>query len=180
MIHVARTCKRYATVASNACSGRKNRGTFACEKSLRRPVESIDKAVLDWIRNNVLTENVLMRTMDLLRQTLTNRVENLDSELLELEALLRTVKAELERLTNARLVSDDKPAFVLRMISEREKRLASLYARITNARTAPWVHEAELRNLEKAARERQSELRGVFAWDPEEARRVLEAIWLER
>jgi len=171
MIHVAQTRKSYETVAAYTCSKRKNLGSFACENSLRRPVESIDKAVLDWIRNNVLTEKMLMRTIDTLRQTLTSRAENADSELPELEAQVRNVKAELTRLTNALLVSDDKPEIVLRMISEREKRLAMLNARLTSARTAPSVHEAELRNLEQHARKRQTELRGVFARDPGEARR---------
>ena len=175
-MHVAQTRRSYETVGAYACSKRKNLGSFACENSLRRPVESIDKAVLDWIRDNVLTEKMLTRTMDMLRQTLTNRAENADSELPELEAQVQSVKAELTRLTNALLVSDDKPEIVLRMISEREKRLASLNARLTSARTAPSVHEAELRKLEQSARERQNELRGVFTRDPEEAHRVLEAI----
>ena len=176
MIHVARTRKSYETVAAYTCSKRKNLGSFACENSLRRPVESIDKAVIDWIRDNVLTEKMLMQTLGSLRQTIADRAQNADSELPELEAQVQSVKAELTRLTNALLVSDDKPEIVLRMISEREKRLSVLNARLTSARTAPSVHEAELRNLEKAARERQNELRGVFARSSEEARRVLEAI----
>jgi site-specific DNA recombinase len=176
MIHVARTRKSYETVAAYTCSKRKNLGSFACKNSLRRPVESIDKAVLGWIRDNVLTEKMLMQTIGSLRQTLTNRAQNVGSELPELEAQVQSVKAELTRLTNALLVSDDKPEIVLRMISEREKRLALLNARLINSRTAPSVHEAELRNLEKTARERQNELRGVFARDSEEARRALEAI----
>jgi len=44
MIHAARTRKNYETVAAHTCSKRKNLGAFACENSLRRPVESIDKA----------------------------------------------------------------------------------------------------------------------------------------
>jgi len=176
MIHVARTRMSYDLVGAYACSKRKNLGSFACENSLRRPITSIDKAVLDWIRDNVLTEKMLTRTLDDLRTRLTNRAQNAASELPELEVQVQSVKAELTRLTNALLVSDDKPEIVLRMISEREKRLALLNARLVSARTAPSIHEAELRNLEKTARERQNELRGVFTQDSEEARRALEAI----
>ncbi len=176
MIHVARTRMSYDLTSAYACSKRKNLGSFACENSLRRPIDAIDKAVLGWIRDNVLTEKMLTHTLDQLRQTLTSRAQNAASELPELEAQVLTTKTELERLTNALLVSDDKPEIVLRMISEREKRLALLNARLTSARTAPSVHEAELRNLEKTARERQNELRGVFAQNSEEARRALEAI----
>src|SRR4029078_11422449 len=92
MIHVARTRKSYETVAAYTCSKRKNLGSFACENSLRRPVESIDKALLDWIRDNVLTEKMLTSTLDLLRQTLANRAQNADSELPEIEAQVRTLK----------------------------------------------------------------------------------------
>ena len=110
--------------------------------------------MLGWIRDDVLTEEMLTCTLDQLRQTLTNRAQKAGSELPELEAQVHNIKAELERLTNALLVSDDKPEVVLRMISEREKRLALLNARLTSARVAPAVHEAELRNLEKTACER--------------------------
>jgi hypothetical protein len=176
MIHVARTRKSYETVAAYTCSKRKNLGSYACENSLRRPVESIDAAVLGWIRDNVLTEKMVTSVLEDLRRKLANRAENVDTELPELDAQVRTIKAELDRLSTALLSVDDKPELVLRMISEREKRLAALNARLTSARTSPSVHEAELRALERTARERLNELRGVFARNPEEARRALETM----
>jgi hypothetical protein len=44
----------------------------ANNNSLRRPVEFVDMAVLGWIRDNVLTEKMVARTLDQKRQTLTN------------------------------------------------------------------------------------------------------------
>jgi hypothetical protein len=117
LIHVARGKSGRENVAVYACSKRKNLGAFACENSLRRPVEFVDKAVLGWIRDNVLTEKMLIRTLDQKQQTLTNRAQNADTERPELEAQVRTVKAELERLTNTLLVSDDKPELVIKILT---------------------------------------------------------------
>lgn len=133
MIHVARTRKSHETVAADTCSKRKNLGSFARDNSFLRRAESIDAAVLGWIRDNVLTEKMRMQTLSSLRQTLANRAQNSGSERPELEAQVQSVKAVLTGLTNTLLVSNDNPEIVLHTISEREKRLVALNARLTSS-----------------------------------------------
>ncbi len=175
-MHVAKRKESYENVAAYACSRRKNMGPHACKNSLRRPVEAVDAAVVGWIRKHVLTEEMVLGTLQEIRRRLAERAKTSGSEAPEIEAQIRTVKTELERLGSALLVADDRPETVLRMISEREKRLATLTARLATARTAPGVLDLELGRLEKEARARLEDLRALFNRQPEEGRRALETL----
>ncbi|KYF80925.1 hypothetical protein BE17_45555 [Sorangium cellulosum] len=70
----------------------------------------------------------------------------------ELEAQIRTLRAELDWLGAALLATDEKPQVVVKMIAEGEKRVASLEARLTATRIAPSVLDLEVRRPEKQAR----------------------------
>ena len=82
LIHVAR---RKDGSENAACSRRKNLGPHACKNSLRRPVESVDAAVVEWIGNNVLDEEPIAMTLDELRRRLASRTETSASEVPPLE-----------------------------------------------------------------------------------------------
>ena len=176
LIHVARTRKSYETVAAYACSRRKNQGKDACKNSLRRPVESVDAAVLEWIRDNVLNEEIIAMTLDELHSRLGSQAEISASELPEIEAQIGSTKAELERLSNALLGVNEKPEIVMRMIAEREHKLAALHVRLANARASPASLVLDAQGLEHAARERLDDLPALFSRHPEAAHRVMEAM----
>ncbi|UQA57087.1 recombinase family protein [Polyangium aurulentum] len=175
-IHVANRKDSYDNVAAYACSRRKNQGPAACGNALRRPVADIDEVVLGWIRANVLTEELVADTLKEVRRRLSEHAQTTHTEVPELEAQVRTVKAELDRLGAALLATDDKPETVLRMISEREKRLAALNARLAAIRTSPSVLDLEVRRLEREARTRLDNMRALFVATPEKARRVLQTL----
>ena len=65
-----------------------------------------------------------LTTLDELRNRIALGAETVANDRPEIEAQVDTVKAELERLSNALLGANEKPETVLRMIAEREKRLA--------------------------------------------------------
>jgi site-specific DNA recombinase len=176
LIHVARRKEGRANKAVYACSKRKNLGPRACKNSLRRPVESVDAAVVEWIRKNVLNEELIRSTLDELRARFASRTETAANDRPELEAQIATVKAELERLSNALLGANEKPEIVLRMIAERETRLASLNAQLANVRASPSLRNRDFAAIEATARERLKDLHGLFSRHLEAAHRVIEAL----
>lgn len=176
LIHVARGKKGNENGAVYACSRRKNLGPHACKNSLRRPVESVDAAVIEWIRANVIDEELIAMTLDELRRRLGSRMETSASEVPAIEAEMSLVKVELERLGNALVSANEKPDMVMRMIAEREKRLAELNARLGGTRASALPRNAQVDDIERKAREQLQDLHGLFARHPEAAHRVMEAM----
>ncbi|WP_437786865.1 hypothetical protein [Sorangium sp. So ce1097] len=115
----------YETVKIYACAWHRDRGEAVCSNGLRRPVEVVDQALLDWLKEDVLREEVIAEALRELRRRLAERAKTTGSEVPELEAQVRAVKAEIERLGAALLATDEKPQVVVKMIAEREKRLAA-------------------------------------------------------
>ncbi len=64
----------------------------------------------------------------------------------------------------------------MRLITEREKRLADLDAHIAVARTVPSVLDLEVRRMEAEARRRLADLRGMLSRSLTEGRRALQAM----
>jgi chromosome segregation ATPase len=124
----------------------------------------------------VLDDELIAMTLDELRQRLASRTENSASEVPEIEAEMSLVKVELERLGNALVGANEKPAMVMRMIAERERRLAELNARLENARATPLLPNMDFATIEAVARERLKDLHGMLSRHPEAAHRVMEAI----
>lgn len=157
------------------CSHHRNRGAAVCGNSLRRPVGDVDAAVTDWIQANVLHEELCAEVLREVRQRLAQRAATSDSELTTLEAQVRTLRGELDRLVAALAAGTDSPTIVA-AIAEREQRLRELRARIELVKAAPSVIDLEVRRLEKEARRRLGELRGLLGRNPKEARKALEAV----
>jgi len=176
LIHVARGKKGRVNKAVYACSRRKNLGPRACKNSLRRPVESIDAAVVEWIRRNVLNEELITSTVDELRQRLATRSETATNDRPEIEMQIASINAELKRLSNALLGADEKPETVLRMITEREKKLVELNARLANGRKSPMTSNMDFATLAAVARKRLMDLHGLFLRHLEAAHRVIQAL----
>ncbi len=176
LIHVARGKMGSDNATVYACSRRKNLGPHACQNSLRRPVESVDAAVIEWIRTNVIDEKLIAMTLDELRRRLGSRMETSASEVPAIEAEMSLVNVELERLGNALVAANEKPDMVMRMIAEREKRLAELNTRLAATRASTLQQDTHVDYIERMARKRLRDLHGLFARHPEAAHRVMEAM----
>ena len=166
----------YETVKVYACSWHRDRGETVCSNSLRRPVETVDRTVVDWLQANVLREEVIVEALRELRRRLAERAKTTDNDLPELQEQVRTVKAEIDRLGAALLATDDKPHAVMKMIADREKRLMALEARLTAIQTAPSVLDLEVRRMEKEARQRLEDFNALIKRNPDEARKALETL----
>lgn len=158
------------------CAWHRNRGDSVCGNTLRRPVEEVDAAVLDAIRQDVLREELVVETLRQVRLRLADRAKAAMTDAPELEREARKLRAELDRLVQALASTDEKPGVVVHAIADREKQLAALNARLVAIRTAPSVVELEVRRLEREARDRLRQFRRLFEENPAEGRKALEAL----
>jgi DNA invertase Pin-like site-specific DNA recombinase len=166
-----------ATIKVYVCSWRRVRGASECANAVQRPVEHVDHAVRAWIRENVLRESLVLDTLAEVRRRLEARARTADTRGPQVETEIRGLRAEIERLVTA-LAScgGEQPQAVLRAIGEREKRVAALEADLRASRAAPGAVSLEVRRMEREARQRLDDLRGLLDRNPVEARRVLEAL----
>ncbi len=158
------------------CSWHRNRGNEVCANSLRRPVQAINSAVVGWIQDNVLREDLVLDVLQEVRRRLADQAKSVDRELPGHQAEIQRFKIELDRLTAALASGDEKPGTIVKAIAERERRMAALEAQVNAARIAPSAVGAQLRGLEKLARKRLGELRSLLERNPAEARKTLEAV----
>jgi DNA invertase Pin-like site-specific DNA recombinase len=98
------------------CYRHRTRGDAVCSNTLRRPVATVDAALIDWIQANVLTESLVLSTLREVRRRLAERSKKIGYELPELRAEARKVKAEIEKLGLALLASDERPKHVIKMM----------------------------------------------------------------
>jgi site-specific DNA recombinase len=175
-IQVANGKSGQSVIKVYGCAWHRNRGDAVCGNTVRRPVESVDGTVLSWIREHVLTEELLLETLREVRRRLTERAKESSTEVPDLEREIRQLKAETQRLATALATTDEKPEAIVSAIAEREKRMRALQARLEALKTSPAVIGSELSVLEKDARRRLQDLRQLLGRNPEEARKAVGAL----
>lgn len=157
------------------CGWHRDRGDSVCSNTLRRPIDTVDAAVIAWVEEHVLREDMILDVLAEVRRSIAARARSND-ELPRLTKEVRRLEAEIETFTNALLVVDAKPASIVRTIAEREEQLAQVKAQITMAKTAPAVLDLEVRRMQTVARRRLSEFKTMLGTSPTEGRRALQAI----
>ena len=157
------------------CAHHRNRGEAVCGNALRRPVSGVDAAVTAWVEENVLREELVAQVLVAVRRRLAERSERPSTEKAELESEARKLRTELDRLVTA-LASGTESPTIAKAVDERERRLTAVRARIEVLASAPSVLDLEVRRLEKEARKRLADLRGLLQRNPTDARRALEAL----
>lgn len=114
----------------------------------------------------MLDEELIAMTIAQLRRRMGARAENSASEIPEIEAQMVFVRVELERLGNALLGAYERPDLVLRMIAEREKKLADLEVRLAEVRASPIATNTRVEDIERKARERLRDCTGYLRGIP--------------
>jgi hypothetical protein len=158
------------------CAHHRDRGASVCGNTLRRPVEAVDAAVVEWIEANVLSEEVIAAALAEVRTRLAARSEQPNLERDELEAEAKRLRVELDRLVGA-LASGVESATIVTVIGEREKRLSEVRARLQVLAVAPSVLDLEVRRLEREARSRLSNFQALLGRNVTEGRKALEALF---
>lgn len=158
-----------------SCAYARKRGRAVCTNTLRRPIDGIDGAVADWIRDNVLREEVVIEVLRVVRERLAERTSTAGHDLGRLEAEAKKVAGEIDHLVDA-IVAMGHSAALATKLAEREAVLGKLKARIEATQAAPGAIDLETRRLEKVACERLAELRSLLGRHPAEARQAIETL----
>jgi hypothetical protein len=150
----------------NLCQYHRTRGEEVCPSSLRRPVEDVDRAVVDYLSRNVLTEEVITDALKILRARLIERTRSTSYELKGMESEVKKVRKEIENLVSAIAVGAGNVPPLIQAVAERQQKLSELEARLSVAKTAPEAISAELRRLEQEARAKLADFRAALFGSP--------------
>jgi len=164
------------TIRVYNCAWHRDRGASVCRNGLRRPVKAVDAAVVEWIRVNLLDEDMISNVVQELRERLGNRAKPETSNAPEIEAEVSQVRTEMERLSLAIVSTSDAPTMLVEMLKEREKRFGELEERLAHARASPEKPQIDMANIDAIARERLKDLVSMMQRHPEAARKAIEAI----
>lgn len=159
------------------CAYHRERGDAVCSSTTRRPVTAVNDLVVDWVQQNVLSEDVILETLSIIRARLEERTQATTSDLPDLERRMVTLRAEIDRLVGALASTDQRPAPIVRAIADRQEELSVLDARIRSAKAAPGAIELEIRRMEAEVRGRLTALREALERNSQSAREVLRAIF---
>jgi hypothetical protein len=160
------------------CQYHRTRGDEVCMASLRRPVEVVDRAVLDYLARTVLTEDVITDALKLLRQRLIGRVRATSADVHALESEAKCLRTEIGNLVAAIAAGEASARLdaVVDAVAERQARLREVDARIRIAKSAPEAVMVELQRMELEARAKLAEFRGALEARPLEARTFLSRV----
>ena len=79
------------------CAYHRERGNTVCGNGLRRPVENVNRALVDWIRTNVLTVAITDEVVQLYEARAGDSAQTAAKRLPVLEAEARTLRTEIAR-----------------------------------------------------------------------------------
>jgi site-specific DNA recombinase len=167
----------YQAVKVCACSYNRDRGKTVCTNTLRRPVDIVNQSVVDWIKSNVLSEELTLEVLKQLRHRLAERAKLTTSDVPQLEKEAVQLRTEINRLVQALASTDQKPEAIVRAIAERQEQLSTLDARLRAAKAAPEAIQLEVRRMEAEAKKRIGDLRAMLDRNPEDARKVLATLF---
>ena len=164
------------TVRAYGCGRYKDRGPTVCSNSLLRPMAPVDELLVDYIATHVLTEGFVAAVCAEVRARLAVQAKAAENQLPALDAEVAALRAEIENLVGVMATSGDSSLALSRGLADREARLADLEARMRTAKTVPMAMDLQVRRVERDAKARMANLRGVLASNPAEARKLLEAL----
>lgn len=166
----------YENVRVYGCTWHRNRGDTVCRNGLRRPVDTVNHALVDWLVTHVLSEDVVLEALREVRRRLAARAKATTTELPVIQKEAAQLRGEIARLVAALASTDQQPAPIVTAIAERQDRLSVLEARLRAAKAAPEAIQVEVRRMEAEVRQRLQEFRGMLDRNPEEARQVIRAL----
>ena len=140
-------------------------------------MESVNRALTDWIVSNVLSEELVLEVLRQLRHRLAERAKTTTSDVPQLEKEATQLRTEIGRFVLALASTDQKPEAIVRAVAERQEQLSALEARLRVTRAAPEAIQLEVRRMEVEAKQRIADARAMLERNPEEARRVVATLF---
>jgi len=158
------------------CANHRDAGNAICANTLRKPVALVDQVVVDWLKENILTERFVVLALRRIRERLRESLQMQSGETPRLRLEAEKLKKEIGKLADALLATDEKPQTIVTMIAEREQKLGAVQARLAAMKNAPQVLDLEGRRLEKEALKRIEDCRDVLARRGDAGKRALTAL----
>ncbi len=160
-IAVANGRYKRRTVKSYACAYHHKRGPAVCPVTVYQPIEDVERALVAFLEQHVLTPYVIATMGGEIRRALEAQLPKQEADAAELERELREVKAEQKRLTKAVALADDVPELVAEL-RQRATWARSLEAQIATIRSAPAELRALVDQAEATVRARLGNLRDAL------------------
>jgi site-specific DNA recombinase len=162
------------TVPAYSCKYHHDRGQAVCTNKQRRPMVEMDAAVLEWIQAHVLSEELLVATLQKLRARLKTRVAKTADEVPVLEKRIAKLRAEIANIVDILTITPkDQAGHLVTAMAERNDELRGLEARVSVTKAAPDVISFEVRRMEAEAAKLLANLRKAAALEPAKARAFL-------
>ncbi|HEX7044496.1 MAG TPA: recombinase family protein [Burkholderiales bacterium] len=162
------------------CSYHQNRGAQVCANDVRERMAVMDELVLGKIESVILTPDALEYVIEQGVRKFKARRRERPEGLPKLEAEIRRLTRELERLTQA-IALGRAPQTVLDAIAERERRIEALRREAAGYRRFSELTELDLRRTQRRARERMRQFKDLIrSSDVPKARDALRLLLRDR
>ena len=159
-----------------ACLWHRDRGAAVCSNGLRRPKATVEAVVAEYLLDEVLTEGMVAEVLRRVRDRLGQVQQRGGAGLRRLEAEACKLRCEVARYVEA-VGQAPEVTEIVSALRDRRLKLDQVEAEITAARRAPEVVGLQLKRLEREARARVADLRGVLERQPDHARRIVEMLY---
>jgi site-specific DNA recombinase len=147
----------------------------ACTNKLKRPIDEIERDLLEEVQARVLDEHFIAAVLREARRRLVERVKRVDAEDgPNLRAEMQKLRGEIANLAEAVATGGASIPALVQKLKERQERVAALEARLAALLTAPRALQTEVKRIEADVQGALGELRKVFAEQPADWRRFLE------
>ncbi len=147
-----------------ACSRHHQRGSSVCPVTVYQRMDEVEGALVDYVSRHVLTERVLDEVLAEIREQIDAQLPKREADVSNLEAELRTARAEQKRLAKAVALADDVPELVTEL-RQRSARIQHLEAQIMSAKKTPDELTKLVKQLETTSRAKLADLRAALEND---------------
>ena len=162
-------------IKTYSCHRHHDRGSAVCPITIHQPIEEVEDLLIDHIREHVLAPVMVDRVLSHVRDEIAAQMPQREADIAMLEAELRTVTAEQNRLAKAIAISDEIPELMTEM-KQRLARIRHLEAQIGAARRTPDELAGMVDKIEGHVKDQLADLRAALA-DRRDLREILMALF---
>ena len=174
-VTVCRTRRGDVDVPAYACLRARDKGPAACPVRLRRPLEELDGAVLEWLEGEVLAPGMIDETLRLLRARIEAEAGTPDTRRDALARSLAAAEAERSRVADVLSRAPDLEEDLVPRLRAARDRAAQLRAEL--AALTPRAEAGAWPSIERDARARYGALRErLRSGEPGDRRAALGAV----
>ena len=159
------------------CEWHNKRGNSVCDVKVRQSVEFVERRLVAWVADNVLTDSVIAQIMERVTAKLTTRLSatKVDTDVLEQE--LSRMRSEQRNLATAVATGGDAIPELVGELRKRNDRIRQLENDLAAAKRSPEIAAQMLAEAEACIREEVYRVRDTLLERREDVRQVLQTIF---